>query len=49
MHPIFSAKKLRQATTTEPLPGQLEEPIEPIEVNRQDEWVVKKILDARIR
>jgi hypothetical protein len=49
VHPVFSAEKLRRATTTEPLPGQLEEPAEPIEVNGQDEWVVEKVLDARIR
>jgi hypothetical protein len=37
MHLVFSAKKLRRAITIEPLPRQLEEPAEPIEVNRQDE------------
>ena len=49
IYPIFSLEKLRRAATTEPLPGQLEEPAEPIEVNGQDEWVVEKVLDARVR
>jgi hypothetical protein len=46
MHPVFSAEKLRQATTTEPLPRQLKEPAEPIKINRQDKWVVEKVLNT---
>jgi hypothetical protein len=46
VHPVFLAEKLRRVTMIEPLLGQLEESIEPIEVNGQDEWVVKKVLDA---
>jgi hypothetical protein len=48
MHPVFSAEKLRQTTTTKPLPEQLEEPAEPIKINRQNEWVIEKVLDTRI-
>jgi hypothetical protein len=46
VHLVFSVKKLRWATITELLLRQLEEPAEPIKVNRQDEWVVEKILNA---
>jgi hypothetical protein len=46
MYPVFLAEKLRWVIIIELLLGQLEEPIEPIEVNGQDEWVIKKILDT---
>jgi hypothetical protein len=44
VHPIFSPDKLRLARKTEPLPGQIEDPQGPIEVDGQQEWEVEKVI-----
>ena len=46
VHPVFHANKLRK-DKNDPLPGQIIEPPEPIQVNDTDEWEVERILAVR--
>ena len=48
VHPIFSPEKLRLASSSEPLPGQIPDPQPLIEVNGRDEYEVEKILAVRL-
>jgi hypothetical protein len=45
---VFHADRLRRDPQN-PLPGQREEPEEPIEINGEKEWTVEKILSSRIK
>ena len=47
IHDVFSPDKLRKAAN-DPLPGQVQEPPEPVEINDDEEWEVEQILDSRI-
>ena len=47
IHDVFSPDKLRKAAD-DPLPGQVQEPPEPVEINDDEEWEVEQILDSRI-
>ncbi|KKA22102.1 Retrovirus polyprotein, partial [Rasamsonia emersonii CBS 393.64] len=49
VHPVFAPEKLRRATSTEPLQGQIPDAQPPIEVNGQDEWEVEQILASKLR
>jgi len=49
VHPVFSPDKLRLASHSEPLPGQIVDPSPPVVVNGEQEWEVDKILDSRTR
>ena len=47
IHNMFSPDKLWKAAD-DPLPGQVQEPPEPVEINDDEEWEVKQILDSHI-
>ena len=47
IYDVFSPDKLRKATN-DPLPGQVPDPPEPIEINDDREWEVEQILDSQI-
>ena len=47
IHNVFSPDKLRKAAD-DPLPGQVQEPPEPVEINDDEEWEVEQILDSCI-
>ena len=46
MHLIFAPNKLRKAVN-DPLPGQIEDPPEPIEIDGEKEYAVEEILNSR--
>jgi hypothetical protein len=48
VHPIFSPEKLRRASSTEPLRGQLEDKGPELEINGHSEWEIEKVLASRI-
>ena len=47
IHDVFSPDKLQMAAN-DPLPGQVQEPPEPVEINDDQEWEVEQILDSCI-
>ena len=47
VHPVFLLDKLRKVTT-DPLPGQVNPPLLPIQVNGEDEWEIEEILACRL-
>ncbi|WP_206734027.1 chromo domain-containing protein, partial [Stenotrophomonas sp. MA5] len=47
IYPIFSPDKLRKAPD-DPLPGQIQEPKDPIIINEQPEWEVERIIASRL-
>ena len=47
IHDVFSPDKLWMAVN-DPLPGQVQEPPEPVEINDDQEWEVVQILDSHI-
>ena len=49
VHPVFAPEKLRRASSSEPLPGQILDKAPPIKVNNQQEWEVDEILDSKLR
>ena len=44
---MFSSDKLQKAAD-DPLPRQVQEPPEPVEINDDEEWEVEQILDSHI-
>jgi hypothetical protein len=47
IHLVFSPDKLRKAAN-DPLPGQEEDPADPIKINSEQEWEVNEFLTSRI-
>jgi hypothetical protein len=47
IYPVVSPDKLCKAAN-DPLPGQVNEPIPPINITRDNEWEVKEILASRL-
>jgi hypothetical protein len=48
VHPMFSPDKLRLASHSEPLTGQIIDPSPSVVVDGEQEWEIDKILDSRI-
>jgi hypothetical protein len=48
IHNVFHADRLWKDPQN-PLPGQKEEPEEPIEINNEKEWVVGEVLSSRVK
>ena len=48
IHPVFSPDKLRRASQSDPLPGQIIDPQGPLEINGQEEWEVEEIVASRL-
>jgi hypothetical protein len=46
IHPVFHVNLLRPAST-DPLPGQHQDPPPPVEVNGVEEWEVEEVIDSR--
>ncbi|KAL3708702.1 hypothetical protein TMatcc_006686 [Talaromyces marneffei ATCC 18224] len=49
VHPVFAPEKLRRASSSELLTGQIQDKAPPIEVNGEQEWEVDEILDSKLR
>ena len=47
IHPVFNVSLLRPAAVT-PLPGQVQPPPPPVEVDGLEEWEVEEVVDSRI-
>jgi hypothetical protein len=48
VHPIFYPEKLRLASSSEPLEGQVLTLQPPVQVNGKDEWEVEQVLAVRL-
>jgi hypothetical protein len=48
VHPIFNPSKLRLASKTSPLTGQLQDPPPPELIEESQEWEVEKVLASRL-
>jgi hypothetical protein len=48
IHPVFHISLLEPTSSSTPIPGQINTPPPPIEVEGEPEWEVEKILDSRI-
>jgi transposase InsO family protein len=49
VHPLFAPEKLRRASSTEPLQGQIKDLEDPIEIDGQEEWEIEEIVAVRLR
>jgi len=48
IHPVIHARYLRKAAD-DPLPGQVVEPPEPLEIAGEQEWEVEELLAVRLK